>query len=273
MLNGLTLDLQLAPYKSAERDLAALHLKKTTNRDLMLYDRGYTGFWSFALHRHHQREFCMRVPVELCPVIAEFTRSRYKDRIVTLKANKAAKTICRRLGISFDPIEIRLIKIVLSTGEIEVLATTLVDKNSFPHEIFKDLYHLRWGIEEDYKRLKLRFEIENFSGLSVHAIKQDVFAKVLVKNISMATVALAQPIVEQQYTNRKHHYQVNVTQAVSKMKYFILKLVTHYNPIALIEKFIDVLVETVEPIRKGRSFARKENKSRKRFAMNYKRTR
>lgn len=107
----------------------------------------------------------------------------------------------------------------------------------------------------------------------MHAIKQDVFAKVFVKNISMAAVAVAQPVVQQRYTDRKHQYQVNVTQAVSKMKYFILKLVIHTNPIALIEKFIDILIQTVEPIRKGRSFPRKENNSRKRFFTNYKRTR
>lgn len=143
VLNGITLDFQLEPYKSSERDLAALHLKKTTDRDLMIYDRGYPAFWFFALHRQYQRDFCMRVPVGLFPTIAKFTRSVHKDRVVTLKANKNSKTICRRRGLSFDPIRLRLIKIVLSTGEIEVLVTTLMDKNRFAHALFEDLYHLR----------------------------------------------------------------------------------------------------------------------------------
>jgi hypothetical protein len=42
-------------------------------------------------------------------------------------------------------------------------------------DLFKELYYLRWGIEENYKRLKQWVEIENFSGKSVLSIQQDFY--------------------------------------------------------------------------------------------------
>jgi hypothetical protein len=35
------------------------------------------------------------------------------------------------------------------------------------------LYHTRWPVEEDYKALKSRIEVENWSGKSVLAVYQD----------------------------------------------------------------------------------------------------
>ncbi len=57
VMNGLTTDLQIAPYSSSERDLAAMHLMKSKPNDLMIYDRGYPAFWFFALHRQYQQPF------------------------------------------------------------------------------------------------------------------------------------------------------------------------------------------------------------------------
>jgi len=47
-----------------------------------------------------------------------------------------------------------------------VLITNLMDSDKYHVGLFKSLYHLRWGIEENYKRLKQWLEIENFSGKS-----------------------------------------------------------------------------------------------------------
>ena len=61
----------------------------------------------------------------------------------------------------------------------------------YPHDVFADLYHLRWPVEEDYKILKCRLEVENFAGKSVHSIYQDFHAKVLMKNL---TAVLTGPV-------------------------------------------------------------------------------
>jgi len=46
------------------------------------------------------------------------------------------------------------------------------------------LYHQRWPVEEDYKLIKCRIQIENFSGKTVHSVYQDFHAKVFAKNLA-----------------------------------------------------------------------------------------
>ena len=59
-----------------------------------------------------------------------------------------------------------------------MLVTNLMDEEAFPAQVFKELYYLRWGVEECYKRLKQWVEIENFSGKSALSVKQDYYAKI-----------------------------------------------------------------------------------------------
>jgi hypothetical protein len=64
----------------------------------------------------------------------------------------------------------------------------ICDTADFPHAEFGDLYHQRWRIEEAFKRLKHRLNLEQVSGLSQQAALHDFAAKILCDNIqSLAT--------------------------------------------------------------------------------------
>lgn len=68
---------------------------------------------------------------------------------------------------------------ILSTGEVEILCTSLLEVEKYKIEEFKDLYNQRWNIEEErYKMLKCRAELENWSGKTATAVKQDFYAKI-----------------------------------------------------------------------------------------------
>jgi IS4 transposase len=67
---------------------------------------------------------------------------------------------------------------------VEVLITNMMDCEAYEVDLFKELYYLRWGIEENYKRLKQWVEIENFSGKSVVSIQQDFYAKIVASNLT-----------------------------------------------------------------------------------------
>lgn len=97
---------------------------------------------------------------------------------------------CRSRRLSTDPIPVRLIRVELNTGEVEMLVTSLLDTVAYPIAVFEDLYHCRWPVEENYKVMKCRIEIENFSGESVWAVYQDFHAKVFTMNL---TAILAHP--------------------------------------------------------------------------------
>jgi len=61
----------------------------------------------------------------------------------------------------------------LDSGEIELLMTSLIEREKYTYECFKALYFKRWGIETYYDRLKNILNLENFSGLTNQAILQD----------------------------------------------------------------------------------------------------
>ena len=63
------------------------------------------------------------------------------------------------------------------------MITSLIDMKQYPIDIINDLYQQRWPIEEDYKTINCRMELENFSGKSALSVYQDFHAKVFAKNL------------------------------------------------------------------------------------------
>lgn len=98
---------------------------------------------------------------------------------------------CNNLHLDMHPIRLRLVRLELESGESEVLISSLIDLEKYPHHLFAELYHDRWPIEEDYKVMKCRIEVENFSGKSPLSVYQDFHAAVFSKNITAMLVASA----------------------------------------------------------------------------------
>jgi hypothetical protein len=122
------------------------------------------------------------------------------------------------MGLDINPLKLRLIRVELNAGKVETLITSLLDTTEFPSDLFGDLYHLRWPVEEDYKVIKNRITVENFSGKSVLSVYQDFHAKVFSKNIAAVITNTIKPAVEDRYSNLKYGYQVNFVRALSKLK-------------------------------------------------------
>ena len=57
---------------------------------------------------------------------------------------------------------LRLLKTPLSSGQIEILATNLLDREVFEAPTMKSLYNMRWGVEEAFKLFKKAINIEYF---------------------------------------------------------------------------------------------------------------
>ena len=139
--------------------------------------------------------FCARLKVNGWKIAKRFADSGLNEQIVRLQPGSVVKQECAERELSSSPIIIRLIRVVLDDGEIEVLATSLLDTKTYPISLFKELYHLRWPVEEQYKVFKMRIEIENFSGKSALAIYQDFHAKVFTANLTAILARPAQEVV------------------------------------------------------------------------------
>jgi len=262
VLNHISIDTSINPTTASERDCAASHLAYALPNDLSLLDRGYNGFWLYNLYQTKNQFFCMRAKINLGIHFKQFADSGKAEEIITLKPNKKSIEKCQEKELPTDPLSLRLIRVELDNGEIEVLITNLLDEQCFSACEFKALYHLRWGIEENYKRLKQWVEIENFSGKSALSVKQDFYAKVLTTNLTSMLANEAQKQVDKTTTHRKHDYQVNFAQAISKMKNTVVELliISNYQLQSRLKILIDYIACTIEPIRRGRSYDRPKSK-------------
>jgi hypothetical protein len=86
---------------------------------------------------------------------------------------------------------VRLVRHIAPNGQVRVLMTNLFNVVCFPACSFGELYHKRWRIEEAFKRLKHRLNLEHVSGLSQQAVVQNITAKVLFDNLQTLTAQSA----------------------------------------------------------------------------------
>lgn len=254
VLNQIVIDASINPSKSSERECAYRHLEYAEQGDLVLFDRGYPAFWLYAALEKKKLFFCMRVKSNLEHIFRDFANSGQSQAIVEIKANKTSVIQCADKGLSSKPVRLRLIRVNLKK-ETEILVTNLLDEECYPGKIFKDLYHLRWGVEENYKRQKQWAEIENFSGKSTLSVKQDFYAKIVALNITAIMVHESQSYVDEN-SARRRRYKINFAQALSKMKDTIVLLILKVDLRERLANLLVYLSKTVEAVRNGRSFGR-----------------
>jgi hypothetical protein len=228
VLNQITIDAQLAPYASSERDLLMQHLDKVKAGDLLLLDRGYPCFWLLFLLNAKGIEFCVRLQEDWWLQVKDFTESDEKERIVTFSLPKKDRKKLADFPHMLDTtITCRLIKIELPDGSKEILCTSLIDSEKYLYEEFDKLYHYRWNEEEAYKLLKSRVVLEDFSGKTAHAVKQDFHAKVFLMTLCAAYAHPIEERVIQEYKadkNRKFDQKINRTNALSMTQDILYKV-------------------------------------------------
>ena len=270
-LNRVTVDAIIEPKKTGERELAAFHFLKLMPKDLILLDRGYPAYWLFNLIISQGADFCARIQRKRWKIVRQFYNSGKKEKIITLPAFASSIKQCKAKGLDFKPLKLRLIRVELDSGEAEILITSLLDIQKYPHEQFAELYHARWPVEEDYKTMKQWIEIENFSGKSVLSIYQDFHAKVFSKNLTSVLIYPTQPIIDRNTEDSIYRYKRNFAQALSKIKDVIPLL--FLRPLEVVYTLISdihaIVVKTIEPIRPGRKYPRNFNNRRGRFPYGY----
>jgi len=205
----LMLAASLPSAHESERQMLFEHLDRLGTGDLLLLDRGYPCRWLVAVLNQRGIPFCMRVDKSgdtgfKC--VRDFLCSGLEEQIVTLNAVSAQDVL--DFECHSEPQQVRLVRHIAPSGEMRVLMTNLFDVVKFPASQFADLYHHRWRIEEAFKRLKHRLNLEHVSGLSQQAVAQDVAAKVLCDNLQALTAMSARDEAELLTPRRINHAYV-----------------------------------------------------------------
>lgn len=272
-LNKITIAAVAEPTANGERQLASELFLNLRALDLVLLDRGYPAFWIFKLIETIGGHFCARIPNRLWSQVKAFSKSESMDDLITFNASWPSKQKCHELGIDTNSLQLRLVRVILESGESEILVTNLLDSEAYPTSCFGDLYYHRWPVEENFKSMKHRLEVENFTGKSVLSVYQDFHAKVLTGNIAAILAYASQDQVDRETVGRKYKYQINFTQLLSKLKDTIIFLFNQENIMYLIHKMITLATQTIEPIRPNRKYPRHKKITGNRFRTSYKPTR
>ena len=276
VLNQVTIDAQIAPYKASEKDLLEMHLAKVEKGDLLLLDRGYPSIALMYLLKGKGIEFCIRMKEDWWLSVKAFMESGEKERIVEFNLPKKDKKKLSDYPELIDrPLKCRLIVIELEDGSKEVLCTSLIDCEKYKYDDFEQLYHYRWNEEEAYKLLKSRIELENFSGKTARAIKQDFHAKIFLMSLCAIFSHPIEEKVREEYSKEKnpelkHDQKINRTNAISMTQDILIGIFIRKRVKKALEAFDKIVESTREIIRPNRKEERK-HRPKKLYCMNYKR--
>jgi Transposase DDE domain len=235
LLNRLGIDARLESSRVGEVSLAieqSLHIEAG---DVAINDRGFTGYRYLAEHIKRGVEVIGRCSTgSFAPAQELFRLNRAgRSKIVKLFAPADQRAELKALGLPLELI-VRFISLRLPDGKLEVLVTTFLNEQKYPTEDFVDVYHCRWGHETFYNVLKSRLDLENFSGETVEAVRQDFHAAVLLCNLESLLTQPAQTAVQEKSAEDQHPKQINRADAYHALKDQLLELLYSDTPVEMV---------------------------------------
>jgi hypothetical protein len=232
LLNRIVIETKLVAWQQGERSLAVEHIRAMAADDLAVLDRGYASYELLAQFHAQGRWFVCRCP-----------KSSFAEVNKLFREDEAGRSVLTEVGVHHEDraaiqeaglpqrIPLRLVTVRLSTGELEVLATNLLDEARYPTCEFGELYHCRWNIETYYGLIKGRLDLERFTGRTPEAIRQDVFATIFLSNLESVLTRPAEKQLRTRSQALVHRQQVNRAVSFHAIKSQIVPLILSRRPI------------------------------------------
>jgi len=267
ILNDITVWGKISSINESEQAIMTGQVCHLYEDSLTLFDRGYPSFALMYLMNNQEvsRHFVMRCKIGFNKEVKQFMKSSESSKVIDLKATSNAIATLREHGyiITTDTtIKVRMVKVFLSSGEVEILLTNLYDQNLYTNEDLKYLYGLRWGIETTYGKQKNQLQMEQFSGHRVICIQQDYAAGLFVANLQSLIEKQCEDYLEQVNDKRIHQYKINRNVSWASLKHNIVKLFLDKNPEQILVQLQKAFERNIEPVRPGRQNPRKKKTRR-----------
>lgn len=260
VLNDITLDAVLENLNIGEREMALRHSYQWRKNDLIIYDRGYPSYDFINEHIKMGVDCLIRVKVTHCASVIAFVATGKKSAITEIHPSKNQQFKDKEYN-RHSTLKVRLLRIELPGGEVEVLMTTLLDSQKYPAKMFKELYFLRWGIETFYDELKNKLKVEHFTGYSKVSIQQDFFCAIFISNLQSVMVNDLEDELSVQNQGKKYNYKINTNLSYGFLKNRILELLYQQAPLDEIFQELETLfLKNTVPIRNDRTQPRNMDK-------------
>jgi hypothetical protein len=265
VLNDLFIYSRLAPYRTAELELAWQAIDNLSPDMIAIYDRNFSNYKTIALHLYEEQPcgFVIRAK-ESHNNIKAFLATGLTSQLVQIPPTASAIEGMRKAGFIMKvapALTVRLVRVELDNGITEVLITNLWESDGYESEVFKELYGMRWGIETGIGMAKNILQLESMSGLSVESVYQDFYATIFMTNLVSLLGRQGTETVQLQRRQSRRRYkwrvQVNMNKASGKLRQMITGLFLSADASPTIQLLIRHFCKHVSPIRPGRKYLRR----------------
>lgn len=252
----MIVDAAIEHSTSSERALAKQHLHKLkemnlSDNALLLFDRGY---YSAELFNYliSQGFHCL------------------------MRVSTACKTFVNAEGmdewVEHDELitPIRVLKVILDTGETEYLVTDIKDTD-FTADDFKELYFKRWKIESKYYELKEQWDLEKFNGATSRAVEQEFYITLFKSNYCAVIKNAADKDISSQHKGKKQ-YQCCRSHLIGRISVLLPRYLLRKNIEQSLDDLYKEALRNKSLIRKGRKNKRKMPRNQKMRCKNRKTT-
>lgn len=283
LLNHYTLDVEVEKYDYSETTMAEEHYKTIKRENILgpfksikIMDRNYRNLSHIYNYLKEDEKFLIRIASsvyekenrgmktndEIIKIGYEYNRARYYKNSNPELYNYLKEG---------NTVDVRCVKVELESGEIETLITNL-GYEEFTTEEIKEMYHLRWQIEINYRYLKNNLKIENITSTKEILIKQDIYSQVLVANMLQAFINENDRKIDQK--KYKNKMKTNSNMSIGIFKNTLIYILLEKNAkkrSEMMEQFSEALKKYIVPVKPGRKNPRIDN-PKNRYHINQRKT-
>ena len=214
VLNNVIHRVDLHTQNTAEIVQAYQNVALLPTDAVYIYDRHYASFALAYLHDRHGSDYVIRMKTAGgSRLVQDFAQSGERETVTRVKLRQG-RALAKLRELSLDPVvgtefKVRLVRVELDDGTIEVLMTSLTDRRRYPHRVFKWLYGKRWGVETAIFILKSFLQLALFSAYTQPGVEQDLWASFAFYNQQAVLVAACEDAVHQRTKHRQYEYRIN----------------------------------------------------------------
>jgi hypothetical protein len=268
LLHRVALSAALHPRQKLSHLLAEHHLMHLQQNDVLIGDREFGDSGIMALLIANQRDFIIRLQRKTLTAVREFMASAAVDETIEVKVSANQRAFCQDRNLP-QRLRVRLVKIDLSSGETEILVTSLSDTQRYSREDLGRAYGYRWNVETYFDWLKNIFEIERFSSAQLQNVLQDFHGIVFLSTFESILSHSAERELQERSQEREVRYSQSVNRAQSYAalldRVVLLLCDAQCSDQQVVEELHRLMLMKPNLVRPGRNFPRTRQRTRQQW--------
>lgn len=211
VLNGYMLGFRIGRMSEGESSMFKKMIRKIKagRPSIILLDRGFGNYCNLHIIFSQNRHCCVRMSSKTSGFARMVMKDGRRDFIADWHPSEKERETARAHNLKIIPLKVRVSKVVLATGEIELLVGNLYNNLEISNLEMKSLYFKRWGIEESIKKIKPKMKLEFWGCRKAKGIYQEFYANVFMYNLVCILGEEAQAGIEAKTKKRKLEYKYN----------------------------------------------------------------